>query len=62
MGLLLAVIAVTLICQIPLRKNAEYWELSSGRRRAGRVIAALSLPLWIGVVFAGRWIAYIQAA
>jgi uncharacterized membrane protein len=62
MGLLLAGIAVTLICQIPLRKSAEYWELSTGRRRAGRVIAALSLPLWIGVVFAGRWIAYIQAA
>jgi uncharacterized membrane protein len=62
MGLLLAVIAVTLICQIPLGRNAEFWELSSGRRRAGRVIAALSLPLWIGIVFAGRWIAYIQAA
>jgi hypothetical protein len=61
MGLLLAAAGVTLACQIPLRHNPAYWELSAGRRRAARLIAAASLPLWVGIVFAGRWIAYAQA-
>ena len=60
MALLLAAILITLACQLPLRKDAKFWELSSGRRRAAQVIAALSLPFWVGIVFAGRWIAYVQ--
>jgi hypothetical protein len=60
MGLLLAAAGITLACQIPLRKNSAFWELSAGRRRGARVIASVSLPLWIGIIFAGRWIAYIQ--
>jgi hypothetical protein len=35
-----------------------FWERSPRRRRAARLIAALSLALWLGVVLAGRWIAY----
>ena len=40
------------------KKDAGYWEQSSLRRVSARVIAAVSLVLWIGVVLAGRWIAY----
>jgi hypothetical protein len=29
-----------------------------GGRNAARMIAVLSLTLWIGIIFAGRWIAY----
>ncbi len=39
-------------------RDPYFWERSLGRRASARVIAALSLLLWIGVVFAGRWIAY----
>jgi hypothetical protein len=60
MGLLLAAAGITLACQIPLQRNAVFWDLSSGRRRAARLIASVSLPLWVAIVFAGRWIAYIQ--
>jgi len=40
------------------RRELGYWEHSLARRVSGRVIAALSLVLWVGVVMAGRWIAY----
>ena len=38
--------------------ESGYWERSRGRRLASRGIACVSLVLWIGVVLAGRWIAY----
>jgi hypothetical protein len=60
MALLIGAICMTLACQIPMRKDPEFWEISQGRRRGGQVMAALSLPFWIGIVFAGRWIAYVQ--
>jgi hypothetical protein len=60
MGLLLAAAGVTLACQLPIRANEAFWELSAGRRRAGRLIALASIPLWIAIVCAGRWIAYVQ--
>jgi len=60
MGLLVVAVCITLACQVPMRKDSSFWEASPGRRRAAQVIAALSLPFWIGIVFAGRWIAYVQ--
>jgi hypothetical protein len=58
MALLAAAIAVTLAHQLPLRKDAAYWDRPGLRRGAMRLIAALSLLSWSGIVFAGRWIAY----
>ena len=60
MGLLLAAAGVTLACQLPIRRNATFWELSCGRRRAAKLLALASIPLWIAIVCAGRWIAYVQ--
>ena len=40
------------------RREAGFWERSLARRNSARVIAAVSMLLWIGVVLAGRWIAY----
>lgn len=60
MSLLLLAVLMTLACQLPLRRNARYWELSARRRALARVIAVVSLPLWVGIIFAGRWIAYVQ--
>ena len=62
MGLLLAAAGITLACQVPLRSDGAFWELSAGRRLSARLIASLSLPLWVGIIFAGRWIAYVQGA
>jgi hypothetical protein len=62
MGLLLAAAGVTLACQLPLRSNSMFWELSAGRRRTAQLIALASIPLWIGIVCAGRWIAYVQGS
>lgn len=52
--------AVTLafIFQIATRKEPDFWNASRGRRALATAIAMLSLILWIGVVLAGRWIAY----
>jgi hypothetical protein len=61
MGLLLLAVGVTLVCQLPLRKDAGYWDESESRRRKVRLIGFLSLPLWIAILFAGRWIAYVQS-
>jgi hypothetical protein len=57
MALLIAAIAVTLGYQLPLRRDPLFWD-SAARRGAARMVAALSLFLWVGIVFAGRWIAY----
>ena len=59
MTLLLAAAGCTLVCQLPLRRDPDYW--SPAHRRGGAALVALcSLPAWTGVVFAGRWIAYVQ--
>jgi hypothetical protein len=39
-------------------RNPDLWRHPGGTRTAARLIAAVSLVLWIGVVLAGRWIAY----
>jgi hypothetical protein len=59
MLLLISAIVVTLIFQIPLGRNASYWDAGS-RRALARIIAVASLLLWTGIVFAGRWIAYFD--
>ena len=40
------------------QKERGYWDSTYGRRISGRAVAGLSLVLWIGVLMAGRWIAY----
>lgn len=58
MALLATAILVTLAHQVPLRKDPTYWDPAGGRRMAVRIIAAISLFSWSGIVLAGRWIAY----
>jgi hypothetical protein len=60
MSMLTATLVLTLLFQRGLRHNDRFWEDSPGRRIGGRLIAALSLLFWVGIVFAGRWIAYID--
>jgi hypothetical protein len=61
MALVLLAAGVTLAYQIPLRRDQEFWDCSSSRRRLAGLLACLSMPIWIAIVFAGRWIAYVQS-
>jgi len=56
MAMLATVIVITLIVQRLSRKNDTYWET---RKVAARLAGFVSLLLWIGIVSAGRWIAYV---
>jgi hypothetical protein len=55
---LAAALAVTTVFGLTVRRDPAYWDRDGGRRVAARVLGALSLVLWMGVIFAGRWIAY----
>jgi uncharacterized membrane protein SirB2 len=56
MAMLGTVILITVVIQQQSKKNATYWET---RHVAARLIGLVSLLLWVGIVTAGRWIAYI---
>jgi hypothetical protein len=60
MALLLGAVAVTLASSMPLARDPAFWEVSGARRLSARLLALVSLPLWSAIVFAGRWIAYVQ--
>ena len=62
MGLLIAAVSVMLVCRTPLQGGKAFWDLNGRRRWAVRCIAAASLTLWVAIIFAGRWIAYVQDA
>jgi len=59
MTLLITVIVLTLAHQVPLKKDRNYWDATGARRGAIKLIAMVSLALWVGIVCAGRWIAYV---
>lgn len=58
MALVIAAVILTLLYERPLRKDASYWEKTRARRINASAIAVVSLLVWVGIVFAGRWIAY----
>jgi hypothetical protein len=60
MLLLIAAVGVTLTGQHPLRRDAMFWEASPSRQRLAQGVALISLVLWVSILFAGRWIAYVQ--
>lgn len=58
MAMLCVVLSLTLGFQRGLRRDGQFWQSSLGRRVGGRVLAVISLALWIGILVSGRWIAY----
>ncbi len=62
MVLLIGAMIVTAILQLPAWRNPGYWETTSGRETTAKLLAVLSICLWVGIVFAGRWIAYNNVA
>lgn len=59
MGLLLGASALTLAYQLPLSHRDDFWQTSSLRVAFKKLLALTSLSLWVGVILAGRWIAYV---
>jgi hypothetical protein len=59
-SMLVPAVLLALVFHRATSSDADFWERTPGRRASARVIAALSLLLWVGVVFAGRWIAYVD--
>jgi len=55
MMMLVSVTVITLVVQRQNKKDANYWE---SRRAAAATAGLASLLLWVGIVTAGRWIAY----
>jgi hypothetical protein len=57
MSLLATALILTAIFQRVLHRNKGYWE----RHRAVAVaLGSVSLVVWVGIVAAGRWIAYVE--
>lgn len=57
MTLLACALVVTAAFQYALKRRAEFWER---RRAVAGVTAIASLMLWVGILAAGRWIAYVE--
>jgi hypothetical protein len=57
LALLLPAVALAVALHVISIRKPDFWQARS-TRAVVRVIAAASLLLWTGVVFAGRWIAY----
>jgi len=56
MTLLVAAIVTTAIYQHILRRNPAF--VTTGGRAGAAALASVSMLLWVGIIFAGRWIAY----
>ena len=59
MVLLLAALVVTAAAARPLRHSPAYWSDTPVRRRLASTLALLAIGLWVAVLCAGRWIAYV---
>jgi hypothetical protein len=60
MALLVCALVLTGALQWSLSSAPQFWERNRGRRVMARLAATLSILLWSGVLFAGRFIAYTQ--
>jgi hypothetical protein len=57
-SLLVPAVILTFVFQRVSARDADFWERPGWRRASTKVVALVSLTLWVGVVLAGRWIAY----
>ena len=55
---LVPAVVIALVIYRMNKREPGYWERTAARLISARVMAVVSLLLWVGVVLAGRWIAY----
>jgi hypothetical protein len=58
MALLIAAIVVTGLLQLLFRREPASSAVSIRRQNIGTALAVISIMVWSGIIFAGRWIAY----
>jgi hypothetical protein len=58
MMLLASALTITCLLQFLQRRMPAVGDLTSEHRGTAVVIAVVSMLLWTGIIFAGRWIAY----
>jgi hypothetical protein len=61
MALLAVAIMLTAGLQRSILSSPDLWDGNRAWRMTGRFAAAVSIVVWCGILFAGRWIAYTQA-
>jgi hypothetical protein len=61
MALLVVAILLTIGLQRSISSSPHSWDRDRWRRIVGRFAATVSILVWCGILFAGRWIAYTQA-
>jgi hypothetical protein len=61
MALLVLAIVLTVALQRAITSSPDSWDQDLTRRVIARSAATLSILVWCGILFAGRWIAYTQA-
>ena len=57
-ALIIVALIVTFIFQAMLRKDPGFGDVARKARSAPLAIAIVSILLWVGIICAGRWIAY----
>jgi hypothetical protein len=62
----MALLAVAIMLTAGLQRSIissspNFWDKDGRRRMAGQFAATVSILVWCGILFAGRWIAYTQA-
>lgn len=58
MVMIVCVVSLTLWFGRTVKANAGAWDRSTTRPVAARVFALVSLALWVGIIFCGRFIGY----
>jgi len=61
MALLAVAILLTAALQRTISSSPNFWDRDRTRRIAAQFAATVSIVVWCGILFAGRWIAYTQA-
>lgn len=59
MLMVIILVVLTFLLRSGLRKDPDYWSVTTGRRWLGGAIALASLLLCVSIVAAGRLIAYV---
>jgi hypothetical protein len=58
MTMIVVVVVITQRFATAVRRNPARWDARDTRPRIGALIALVSLALWIGIIYCGRFIAY----
>jgi hypothetical protein len=58
MGLIVVGTTVAVVFQLALRKDEQRWETALVHRSSTKLLAILTMLIWVGVVILGRLIAY----